>query len=88
MYKYYQLIKNSKGLIPYRKEIIKYVIDHENKLESGNFKITSKTVRKWRSRFENKKPLGLKNKSNKSKLSPNEIKPYDVATYLISVGMN
>ena len=73
---YYTSYKNSKDPSLLRKELINYAIDYGNKKAAQQFQTTVKTVRKWRTRWEEKKGEGIKNLSKKPKKSPHMMKMY------------
>ena len=64
---YYTSYKNSKDPSLLRKELINYAIDYGNKKAAQQFQTTVKTVRKWRTRWEEKKSEGIKDLSKKPK---------------------
>ena len=73
---YYTSYKNSKDPSLLRKELINYAIDYGNKKAAQQFQTTVKTVRKWRTRWEEKKGEGIKDLSKKPKKSPRMMKMY------------
>ena len=73
---YYASYKNSKDPSLLRKELVSYALKYGSKKTAQRFQTTVKTVRKWRTRWEEKKGEGIKDLSKKPKKSPHMMKMY------------
>lgn len=76
MYSYYDLYRNSKDRSRLRKDIVIHARDHGIKPTARKFNTTTKTVRKWVSRYNQEKLPGLRDRSRRPKNPAGQILPY------------